>query len=109
MKIANRIEIIKKESNRIDELIETYSKYDQKDLKDAVLRIQKRLGSERTNIAIQAISDKKWSTVCKSVLEYYDKCYDYEKIGKTNLKILDLSDLEDDNLIIKLFKEIFKD
>ena len=86
MKKAERIEIIKSESNRLEELIKTYSIFDEQDLIDAVMRIKKRLGPQRTKIAIDSIKNKDWESVCKSVLEYYDKCYEYEKIGKNNLK-----------------------
>ena len=43
MKTSRRIEIIRSESNRLDELIHTYSIFSPEDLKDPVLRIRKRL------------------------------------------------------------------
>ncbi len=105
MKSAERIEIKKSESNRLDELIKTYSIYEEKDLMEAVLRIKKRLGPQRTKIAIESIKNKDWKTVCKSVLEYYDKCYEYEKTGKNNIKILDMTDIFDDKKTLILIKE----
>ena len=74
-------------------MINTYSIFSQEKLKEAILRIKKRLGPQRTKIAIEAIQEKKWDLVCKSVLDYYDKCYDYEKVGKDNIELLDLTDL----------------
>ena len=106
MKIAKRIEIIKSESNRIEELIRTYSIFDEEDLKEAVLRIKKRLGPQRTKIAIDSIKNKDWKTVCKSVMEYYDKCYEYEKVGKKNIITLDLTNIFDNKETLKLIKEI---
>ena len=108
MKKAKRIEIIKSESNRLEELIKTYSIYHEKDLEDAVLRIKKRLGPQRTKIAIDSIKNKDWESVCKSVLEYYDKCYEHEKIGKKNIKILNMTDILDDQKSLSLIKDFIK-
>jgi len=86
MKNSRRIEIIRSESNRLDELIDTYSVFKKEELQESVLRIKKRLGPQRTKIALESINNEKWDLVCKSVLDYYDKCYEYEKVGKTNIK-----------------------
>ena len=108
MKKAERIEIIKSESNRLEELIKTYSILEEKDLIDAVIRIKKRLGPQRTKIAIESIRNKDWEKVCKSVLEYYDKCYEHEKIGKNDLKKINMTDIFDNQLALKLFKDAMK-
>ena len=108
MKTAERIEIIKSESNRLEELIKTYSIFEEKDLIEAVLRIKKRLGPQRTKVAVDSIKNKDWKSVCKSVLEYYDKCYDYEKAGKNNIKLLDMTDIFDDQNTLKLIKNFIK-
>ena len=104
MKAAERIEIIKSESNRLEELIRTYSIFEKQDLVDAVMRIKKRLGPQRTKIAIDSIKNKDWKSVCKSVLEYYDKCYEHEKIGKTNIKTINMTDIFDNQIALKLIK-----
>ncbi len=106
MQSSQRIEIIRSESNRIDELISTYSIFNQDELEESILRIKKRLGPQRTKIAINSIKDKKWDLVCRAVLEYYDKCYEYEKIGKKNIKKLDLTNLEYDKKIIELINNV---
>ncbi len=105
MKKSKRIEIIKSKSNRLKELINTYSILDEEDLIEAVLRIRKRLGPQRTKIAIDSIKNKNWESVCNSVLEYYDKCYEYEKVGKYNIKTLDMTDIYDDKNTLNLIKE----
>ena len=105
MKKAERIEIIKSESNRLEELIKTYSIFEEKDLIDAVMRIKKRLGPQRTKIAIDSIKNKNWKSVCKSVLEYYDKCYEHEKIGKNNLKTINMTDIFDNQIELKLIND----
>ncbi len=106
MKCSRRIEIQRSQSNRIAELIKTYSIFSQDELKDAVLRIKKRLGPQRTKFALESIQQKKWDLVCKSVLEYYDKCYDFEKAEVENIMCVDLTDLNYDKNILRLINSV---
>jgi len=106
MKNSRRIEIIRSESNRLDELIDTYSVFKKEELQESVLRIKKRLGPQRTKIALESIHNEKWELVCRSVLDYYDKCYEYEKVGKTNIKIIDLTDKKYDESILELINNV---
>jgi tRNA 2-selenouridine synthase len=106
MKNSRRIEILRSESNRLDELIETYSVFKKEELKESILRIKKRLGPQRTKIALESIDNEKWDLVCRSVLDYYDKCYEYEKVGKTNIKFLDLTDKNYDEMTLQLINNI---
>ena len=57
MKNSKRIEILRDERIRIDELVNTYSNYDKNDLKESVLRISRRLGPQRTKSAIDSIDN----------------------------------------------------
>jgi tRNA 2-selenouridine synthase len=106
MKNSRRIEILRSESNRLDELINTYSVFKKEELQESVLRIKKRLGPQRTKIALESIINEKWDLVCKSVLDYYDKCYEFEKVGKTNIKVLDLTDKIYDERILGLINNV---
>jgi len=106
MKNSRRIEIIRSESNRLDELIDTYSVFKKEELQESVLRIKKRLGPQRTKIALESIHNEKWDLVCRSVLDYYDKCYEYEKVGKTNIEIIDLTDKKYDESILELINNV---
>ena len=106
MKNSRRIEIIRSESNRLDELINTYSVFKKEDLQESVLRIKKRLGPQRTKIAIESIDNEKWELVCRSVLDYYDRCYEYEKVGRDNINLLDLTDKKYDKKILELINNI---
>jgi len=106
MKASRRIEILRSESNRLDELINTYSVFKKEELQESVLRIKKRLGPQRTKIALESINSEKWDLVCRSVLNYYDKCYEYEKVGKSNIKILDLTDKKYDERILELINNV---
>ena len=102
MKNSKRIEILRDERIRIDELVNTYSKYDKNDLKESVLRISKRLGPQRTKSAIDAIHKEDWENVCKSVLDYYDRCYEHELSDKKGVKMLNMEGKTD----IEIIKEI---
>jgi len=106
MKNSRRIEILRSESNRLDELIDTYSVFKKEELQESVLRIKKRLGPQRTKIALESIDNEKWDLVCRSVLDYYDKCYEFEKVGKTNIKLLDLTDKKYDERILELINNV---
>ena len=106
MKKSRRIEILRSESNRLKELIDTYSVFKKEELKDSVQRIKKRLGPQRTKIALESIDNEKWDLVCRSVLDYYDRCYEYEKVGKENITLLDLTDKNYDEKILDLINNI---
>ena len=106
MKTSRRIEILRSESNRLDELINTYSVFKKEELQESVQRIKKRLGPQRTKIAIESIQKEKWDLVCRSVMDYYDRCYEYEKVGKENISSLDLTDKKYDEEIIDLIKNV---
>ena len=105
MKLSPRVEIIMNEKLRIEELIRNYSNFSKNELKESVMRISKRLGPQRTKQAIEAIERKDWENVCKAVLAYYDKCYEFELEGKHNVKKLKLNNLSEKNIICTMNKE----
>ena len=105
---AQRIEIIRDERIRINELINTYSLFSKNDLKDSVLRITRRLGPQRTKSALDFIEKEDWEGVCKSVLEYYDKCYEYDLKNKKNVKTLNMNIKNDDEIIVEIIKTATK-
>ena len=106
MKNSRRIEILRSETNRLDELIKTYSVFSNQELKESVLRIKKRLGPQRTKIALDSIDNENWDLVCKAVLDYYDRCYEYEKVGKENITLLDLTDKNYDESIFEMINNV---
>tara|TARA_Y100001968_G_scaffold169704_1_gene155380 strand:- start:564 stop:896 length:333 start_codon:yes stop_codon:yes gene_type:complete len=93
MKKAPVLEIIKTMKERIENLVEIYSQNSQIELKDAVNRISKRLGPQRTKEALVAIEKKEWSRACKAMLDYYDRCYEYELKKTKNINSINLSGL----------------
>ena len=105
MKKAPTIEIIKTKNERIENLVNVYSQNSQNELKEAVNRISKRLGPQRTKEALVAIETKDWSEACKAMLDYYDKCYEYELDKIKNINTIDLSGLSLKLSLIKILNE----
>ncbi|WP_413677660.1 tRNA 2-selenouridine(34) synthase MnmH [Prochlorococcus sp. MIT 0916] len=105
MKKAPILEIIKTKNERIKNLVNLYSQNTQNELENAVKRIEKRLGPQRTKEALVAIKQKEWSKACEAMLDYYDRCYEYE-LKKT--KIIDSIDLSGLSLKLSLIKILNK-
>tara|TARA_Y100000589_G_scaffold145358_1_gene139062 strand:- start:17828 stop:18877 length:1050 start_codon:yes stop_codon:yes gene_type:complete len=108
MKISPRIEIIKNKETRINELIKTYSIFPKEELKNSVNRISKRLGPQRTKKAIESIDSENWNSVCQSVLEYYDKCYEYGLSDLVKLTEIDMTGKDDNEIIKEIIKNTIK-
>ena len=105
MKKAPILEIIKTKEERIENLVNLYSQNSQNELKDAVNRINKRLGPQKTEEALTAIDKKQWAKACEAMLFYYDKCYEYE-LKKTNMiDSINLSGLNLKSSINKILNE----
>jgi tRNA 2-selenouridine synthase len=60
---------------RARHLVGDYAKYDQEELRACVLKIEKRLGGDRTNEALKAIELKDYYQTAMITLHYYDKAY----------------------------------
>jgi tRNA 2-selenouridine synthase len=94
-----RIEIEKTDTERIAHIASEYAALDQVELSDAVLRLQKRLGGDRTKQAVEAIQANQPEIWIPILLQYYDKTYSYDlerhEVSKTihlNLEGLALED-----------------
>ncbi len=105
MKKAPIIEIIKTKNERVKNLVNLYSQNSQTDLKDAVNRISKRLGPQRTKEALIAIEKKEWGKACEAMLDYYDKCYEYELKKTNNINSINLSGLSIKSSLNKILNE----
>tara|TARA_Y100001970_G_C14258191_1_gene877206 strand:- start:3104 stop:4144 length:1041 start_codon:yes stop_codon:yes gene_type:complete len=93
MKKAPLIEIQKTDEERIIKLVQIYSSNSKESLKEATLKIRKRLGSERTNKALSFIDKGEWENVCIQVLDYYDRCYENEINKREKVLSIDLSNI----------------
>ena len=60
---------------RLDYLVNTYGALDWNALRDAILRIQKRLGGLETKTAVAALEEKNFHGCFDVLLKYYDKQY----------------------------------
>lgn len=60
---------------RLDYLVKTYGTLDWNALREAILRIQKRLGGLETKTAIAALDEKNFYGCFDILLKYYDKQY----------------------------------
>jgi tRNA 2-selenouridine synthase len=103
---SSRIEIEKTDEERITHIASEYAALDQAELSAAVLRVQKRLGGDRTKQAVEAIQANQPEIWIPILLQYYDKTYSYDldrhEVSKTihlNLEGLALEDQV--NLLLK--------
>jgi len=94
-----RIEIEKTDQERIAHIASEYAALDREELSAAVLRLQKRLGGDRTKQALDAIQAHQPEIWIPILLQYYDKTYTYDldrhEVSKTihlNLEGLALED-----------------
>ncbi|MEJ6586235.1 MAG: tRNA 2-selenouridine(34) synthase MnmH [Synechococcus sp. ChBW.bin.23] len=91
MQQAPVLEIRRKLEERIDQLVEVYACQDPDQLRQATERIQRRLGPQRTQAALEAIKDQRWRDACSAMLDYYDRCYDHDLKQARETSNLDLS------------------
>jgi tRNA 2-selenouridine synthase len=77
-------------------LVNTYGLFDKESLKLSILKIEKRLGYDRTKTAVTALENNNLQQVAEITLKYYDKAYlrglgtrDKSKIITLKLKAVD--------------------
>jgi len=68
-----KIEIPK--PHRIQRLVREYAKFENEKLKDALVRIHRRLGGQNEKEAILALENQDYEKVAEITLGYYDKAY----------------------------------
>ena len=78
MREAPVLEVQRPLERRVEHLVAIYGVQDPVLLAEATSRIAKRLGPQRTAIALEAIGQGDWATACRQMLDYYDRCYDHE-------------------------------
>lgn len=60
---------------RAAHLVRDYAQYEQEDLRSCVLKIEKRLGGDRTRDALDSIAREDYFQTAMVTLHYYDKAY----------------------------------
>ncbi|AFY29691.1 tRNA 2-selenouridine(34) synthase MnmH [Cyanobium gracile] len=81
MKAAPVLAVERPLAERVAHLVEIYGAQDPLALAEATRRIAKRLGPQRTALALEAIERADWATACEQMLDYYDRCYDHDLDG----------------------------
>jgi tRNA 2-selenouridine synthase len=69
-----KIEVDKEE--RIERLVKEYGMAQPDALKEAIKKIEKKLGGQHAKAAIQAIDNQELAVAADIILTYYDKYYD---------------------------------
>jgi tRNA 2-selenouridine synthase len=81
MKEAPVLEVLRPLEHRIAHLVAIYGSQDPEELAAATRRIARRLGPQRTHLALEAIERRDWATACAQMLDYYDRCYEHDLQG----------------------------
>ena len=56
-------------------------------------------------ILLNAIDNENWEKACEALLDYYDKCYEYELSKSSQRKAINISGLKPNSAAIKLLTE----
>jgi tRNA 2-selenouridine synthase len=92
MKGAPALEIQRPLEQRVSQLVAIYGMQDPAGLAEATQRIAKRLGPQRTALALEAIAAADWASACRQMLDYYDRCYDHD-LSSHAVQAVDLGEL----------------
>lgn len=95
-------------SERIDRIKEEYAKLDKIALKEAIQRIEKRLGNQRMKDAIEALNEDRHEMWISIMLGYYDKSYDHLKINRNSDKYNVSFEWQHSEKGLKAIKEILQ-
>ena len=93
MQKAPILELTRSKDERITRLIKLYCQYGSENLESATRRISRRLGPQRTMQALDAIKLENWDQACLAILNYYDRCYDFELAKAKNVVSIDICGL----------------
>ncbi|MBD2258543.1 tRNA 2-selenouridine(34) synthase MnmH [Pseudanabaena sp. FACHB-2040] len=78
MEAAPTLEVTRPLSERLDLLVQLYGQVNPEDLVVATERIGKRLGGQRTQVAIALIRQRNFRGALEIILDYYDRTYRYD-------------------------------
>lgn len=92
-------------------LLQEYGGFDQEELKNSLLKIEKKLGGLNTKIALKAIEENNLNTVADITLSYYDKAYNFGLSKRNGQKIyeIELNEVNHElnaNKILEYFQEL---
>ena len=78
MVTAPVLQVERSRQERINLLLDGYGTVDREALLEATMRLQKRLGGDRTQQAVDFIQQGNLAAAINTVLDYYDKAYRYD-------------------------------
>ena len=105
MQAAEVLEIRRSTEERVQQLVAVYGHQGGEQLADATQRISRRLGPQRTQLALEAIASQDWPTACRAMLDYYDRCYDHELERAEERRSIDLTGLDPDQSADQLLRD----
>jgi tRNA 2-selenouridine synthase len=93
MKQAPVLEVRRPLEERLRLLVAIYGAHDRGELAEATRRIARRLGPQRTAIALAALERGDLATAVVQMLDYYDRCYEHDLSGhaRTAVELDELS------------------
>lgn len=77
MQTAPVIALMMSIDTRLPRLLQEYASFPPGQIINSVMKISKRLGGEKTRLALEAVKTGDFTTAIRIVLEYYDKSYNY--------------------------------
>lgn len=104
---AQFVEIQRSLAERLERLVAVYGCHGKEELAEATQRISRRLGPQRTAIALEAIAHGNFHQACEQMLDYYDRCYDHELQRRQQAALcrLDLAGIDDQQAANRLLFE----
>ncbi|MBW4695596.1 MAG: tRNA 2-selenouridine(34) synthase MnmH [Lyngbya sp. HA4199-MV5] len=94
------LQVERSRQERIHLLLEDYGVVDRGALLEATVRLKKRLGSERTQQAVNFIQEGNLAAAVDTVLDYYDKAYHYDlKRRQVDVTSIDVTGLQETELV----------
>lgn len=76
---------------RLNYLTQEYGKFSPEEIKEAIIRITKKLGGQHAKAAIEAVDTGEFKTAFGICLSYYDKTYEYGKNKRVPESIVNCS------------------
>ncbi|MCU0379239.1 MAG: hypothetical protein MUC78_13375, partial [Bacteroidales bacterium] len=62
---------------RLPRLLQEYASFPAGQIIDSIVKISRRLGGDKTKLALEAVKTGDFPTAIRITLEYYDKSYNY--------------------------------
>ena len=90
MRQAALVDLQRPLTERVARLVSVYGAQEPQALQQATERISRRLGPQRTALAVAAIAEGDMATACEQMLDYYDRCYDHELTQRPSRPVLEL-------------------